>query len=415
MIYGTGGTVGAQALLDNFTFGNFGPPPPPPGLFVEGERAFQSSNTIISHAGDVLEWTCRTGGINADIRLQFTDNLLGNREFVFSGTVARHRSTVSGGLHRVVCLVNGIVLGAINIFQPFVDPSGIVSTTNGIPIPGATVVLEHESGGVFVPVDPALASPRIDPEINPQLTSLNGRYSWDVDPGTYRVMVSKDGCASVSSPAVSVPPPVTDLDVQLACVDTDGDGIPDFLEALLNLNPQAADTDGDGTADGDEDLDGDGLTNMQELLLTTSPLLADGDNDGINDGDDAFPLGPHRVDIDIKPGSDPNCFNINGHGVIPVAVLGSTNFNVTQVVASSLKFAGLDVGVKGNGNPQCSVEDVSGDFTSLEGAPDGYLDLVCQFVDDPESWSPGAGVATLTGKLLDGTPIWGTDSVCVVP
>ena len=38
-----------------------------------------------------------------------------------------------------------------------------------------------------------------------------------------------------------------------------------------------------------------------------------------------------QVDIDIKPGSDPNCFNVNGNGVIPVAILGSANFDVTRV------------------------------------------------------------------------------------
>ena len=35
---------------------------------------------------------------------------------------------------------------------------------------------------------------------------------------------------------------------------------------------------------------------------------------------------PTDVEIDIKPGSDPNCFNNNGHGVIPVAILSSNNF-----------------------------------------------------------------------------------------
>jgi hypothetical protein len=88
------------------------------------------------------------------------------------------------------------------------------------------------------------------------------------------------------------------------------------------------------------------------------------------------------ITIDIKPGSYPNCFNIKSHGVIPVAVLGRADFDIAQIDVSTLHFAGLDVRVKGNGAPQCSVEDVSGDFTYPEGAPDGYLDLVCQFVND---------------------------------
>jgi hypothetical protein len=51
--------------------------------------------------------------------------------------------------------------------------------------------------------------------------------------------------------------------------------------------------------------------------------------------------------------------------------------------------------VKGNDILQCSIEDVSGDFTLPEGAADGYPDLVCQFIDDPASWTPDNGTATL--------------------
>jgi hypothetical protein len=112
------------------------------------------------------------------------------------------------------------------------------------------------------------------------------------------------------------------------------------------------------------------------------------------------------VIVDIKPGSDPNCFNVDGNGVIPVAINGSQEFDVYEVDVSSLQFAGLAVGIRGNGRPQCGYQDSNGD---------GYLDLVCQFMDDPGLWSPGDGVAILVGNLIDGTPIEGSDSICVVP
>lgn len=38
-----------------------------------------------------------------------------------------------------------------------------------------------------------------------------------------------------------------------------------------------------------------------------------------------------KANIDVKPGSEPNCFNINGQGVIPVAILGSADFNVSDI------------------------------------------------------------------------------------
>jgi hypothetical protein len=121
-----------------------------------------------------------------------------------------------------------------------------------------------------------------------------------------------------------------------------------------------------------------------------------------------------QVNIDIKPGSDPNAININGKGVIPVAVLGSADFDVTQIDVTTLAFAGLDVNVKGKGAPQCSLDDVSGP----ELVADAFTDLVCQFADDPTTWTPDDGVATLEGNLLPefgGTPFRGSDAIKIVP
>lgn len=110
--------------------------------------------------------------------------------------------------------------------------------------------------------------------------------------------------------------------------------------------------------------------------------------------------------IDIKPGDTPNCFNVDGNGVIPVAVLGSDALDVADIVRDSLDFAGLDVRVRGDDAPSCGVEDVN---------TDGYSDLVCQFVDDPDAWAPGSGFATLRGTLTDGSEFNGSDTICIVP
>lgn len=114
-----------------------------------------------------------------------------------------------------------------------------------------------------------------------------------------------------------------------------------------------------------------------------------------------------QIDIDIKPGSDPNCFNQNGHGVIPVAILGSASFDAAAVDTTGLTFAGLEVRVRGNKGPLCGMDDVNFD---------GYADLVCHFEDDTANWAAnGNGSATLSGQLQDGTAFEGSDAICVVP
>jgi len=81
------------------------------------------------------------------------------------------------------------------------------------------------------------------------------------------------------------------------------------------------------------------------------------------------------VEIDIKPGSNPNCFNLNGNVIIPVAVLGSDTFDVRDLrTDSTLSFDGRAVRIRGKKGPLCHY-----DFYD----DDTFEDLVCQFDDDP--------------------------------
>lgn len=100
------------------------------------------------------------------------------------------------------------------------------------------------------------------------------------------------------------------------------------------------------------------------------------------------------VDVEIKPGSDFDC-----NAVIPVAVLGSEAFDVAQIDASTLSFAGANPRERGNGALSCSTSDVN---------YDGYDDLVCQYQN---ATAQGA----ILGSLLDGTEIQGSDVFCVLP
>ena len=135
------------------------------------------------------------------------------------------------------------------------------------------------------------------------------------------------------------------------------------------------------------------------------------DDDGTNSGSAYVYLlaaDAVTVEIDIKPASDPNCFNNNGNGVIPVAILGSVDFDVTQIDADSVQLEGMSVKTVGKSNKLlANVVDSDGD---------GFDDLVVKIEDQDGVFAPGDSSATLTGNLLPefgSTLIEGTDSICI--
>jgi hypothetical protein len=107
-----------------------------------------------------------------------------------------------------------------------IDPSGLVYNANkGIDwvLPGATVTLEYFDPELasWVIMDNAAYPERMEPVNNPETTSADGAYGWDVADGRYRVRVSRAGFATATSAPVDVPPEVTDLNVGLTPTDAE--------------------------------------------------------------------------------------------------------------------------------------------------------------------------------------------------
>lgn len=89
--------------------------------------------------------------------------------------------------------------------------------------------------------------------------------------------------------------------------DTDGDGLPDGYEYFtLGTDPKKADSDDNGISDADEDFDEDGLTNLEEYELGTDPFSKDTDHDGLSDYDEVkiHNTDPLKYDTDGDKVSD---------------------------------------------------------------------------------------------------------------
>lgn len=112
-----------------------------------------------------------------------------------------------------------------------------------------------------------------------------------------------------------------------------------------------------------------------------------------------------EVIIDIKPASDPNSFSEKDQGVLPVAMLGSIDFDVTTVDPSTVMMDSATAMERGKSGKIAAYEDVNGD---------GYIDAMFRFEVQELMLSPGIHTLILTGNLQDGTPIEGTDEVRVV-
>ena len=143
-----------------------------------------------------------------------------------------------------------------------------------------------------------------------------------------------------------------------------------------------------------------------------------------------------RVDIDIKFCSDPNAFNCNKKGVLPVTIFSTVSFDVLTIDISTLQLCleddsactggPIDWSIADRGDPssdlgaaQCALADLDGDGVLEEQDylnGDGLLDLDVAFEASEVQDMLGAfcsgpknGVSpalVIRGSTFDGTPIY---------
>jgi len=108
---------------------------------------------------------------------------------------------------------------------------------------------------------------------------------------------------------------------------------------------------------------------------------------------------PTPIDIDIKPGGNPNNINLKSRGVVPVAALTTNDFDAGEIDPETVKFAGASP-------VRCKLCDVDGD---------GDDDMLFHFKTQDLELDENSTEATLMCETFAGDTITGTDTVRVVP
>ena len=111
------------------------------------------------------------------------------------------------------------------------------------------------------------------------------------------------------------------------------------------------------------------------------------------------------VEVDVKPGSNPNAVNTKSKGQLPIGIYGSGTFDVAEIDVDT-----IDVECMGNVDTgfRTSIEDLV--------VEDGIDDMMLHVPMQSFPWGAPKGslvTITVTGLLNDGTAFVGTDVVLI--
>jgi len=146
--------------------------------------------------------------------------------------------------------------------------------------------------------------------------------------------------------------------------------------------------------------DGEGQSDVNDTTLTIIPIPA------------------LKVIVDIKPGSCPNPVNVKSSGVLPVAILGTNDYDITTIDPTSIRLAGVEPLRSGYEDVATPVSDIN-DCNCTSAGPDGFLDLTLKFKTQDIVEAIGdvnyGDILTLklTGVLIGERPIEGADCILI--
>jgi hypothetical protein len=202
--------------------------------------------------------------------------------------------------------------------------------------------------------------------------------------------------------------------------DCNGNDILDACDIDCGIPGGQCDTPGCGES---EDCNDNDIPDECDITDGTSP---DDNGNGIPDECEL------AVYLDVKPGSCPNPVNARSKGVVPMAIVGSESFDVTQIDVSTLTLrradgvGGIVAPLSGPPGPGITTDDVatpfSGDLCDCHDlGGDGIDDLLLKFstpelagaFELSELPSGASMMLTLSGSLLDGTAFEASDCVII--
>lgn len=248
--------------------------------------------------------------------------------------------------------------------------------------------------------------------------------AWRQIGGTYAQRLTEDGASLWRSSGVMVP--LLSLAQEGAQLIGDGEGgalvagYDVYSTAHMSVMAQKIDADGE--------MEWHALACEQDNMLEEARLtLADDggaflvwrdyrDDEGDIYAARVFP--PIEVFLDIRPGSCPNPFNPRSNGVLPAAICGTPDLDVSQIDAETVRLEGV-------APLRWNIEDVTGPVEGdewcacEEHGPDGIMDLVMKFsvpdlADAMGNVTGGQTVElSIGGSLRGGRELTGGDCVVI--